>query len=187
MKIIKYDQFINENIQETPEEYIKVSLTKLKKRIEKFFDESEESDDNVSNVSVDVAKEKGKEKDSKKGNLSFKELGVKLEISEFSKYSAIYDSVTIKFSDENCLYSLYITIPLEEGISKDKEADFSDKDIKKCYVKFKKYDTDEFELIGQIAKTVEIAEIDENFLIELKIELDEEFSEDDEKLEFETE
>jgi hypothetical protein len=38
-----------------------------------------------------------------------------------------------------------------------------------------------------MTKNVKIKDIDENFLVDLKIELDDTFSDDDEKLEIETE
>jgi hypothetical protein len=53
-------------------------------------------------------------------------------------------------------------------------------------VKFKKYSLDDFELVaGPLVKTTEIDKIKEDYLIELKIELDE--SDEGEKEEFEIE
>ena len=69
---------------------------------------------------------------------------------------------------------------------KDAEKDFSADDIKMAFIKFKKYDANTDDLIGQITKNVEIKKIDEDFLVDLKIELDDEFS-DDEEFEIETE
>lgn len=187
MKIINYSQFINEDYQDTPEEYIKTALMKLKKTIDSFFDvkEQEESDSEV--MSVSKAMKKGKEMEEKNSKISFKELNVSLESSEMSKYSAIYDSLKIIFSDDEFRYDLFVTIPLESGMNKEKAENFSDKDIKECFVKFKKYDLDRFDLIGQIGpKKVKIESINEEFLINLKIELDDEFDSDNETLEFET-
>ena len=189
MKIIKYTEFINEdNYQDTPEEYVKTALIKLKKKIDSFFEEtSQEKGDEKEVMTMTKAKKKGEEKKKEEGKLSFKELNVNLESSELSKYSAIYDSITIKYSDPEFLYNLFITIPLSEGISKDKTKDFSDSEIKQCSYKFKKYDINNFELLGQIGpKTTEIDKIDEEFLVNLKIELDEEFGSETEELEFET-
>jgi hypothetical protein len=53
-------------------------------------------------------------------------------------------------------------------------------------LKLKKYDINTYEIIGEISKNVKISKIDEEFLINLKIELDEDFSEDEE-FEIETE
>ena len=191
MKIIKYGEFIKEGFQDTPEEYIKTALLKLQKKIESFFEDESVGGDQEENpkevMTMAKAKERGEEKEKKNSRMSFKDMGVKLESSEMSKYSAIYDCVTIKYSDEKCLYNLFITIPLEDGIPKDKESDFSDKDIKKCSIKFKKYDVENFDLIGQIGpKKVDIDKINEEFLVDLKIELDDEFGGETEELEFET-
>jgi hypothetical protein len=192
MKIYKYNQFINEdNYQDTPEEYVNTALLKLKKKIDSFFEKPAEENQNPQekpkNRNMDQAKQKGKERKKDESKMSFQDLNVNLESSELSKYSAQFDSIKIIFSDPEFRYDLFITIPLEEGINKDKTKDFSDKEIKKCSYKFKKYDLDGFELIGQIGpKTIEIDKIDEEFLVSLKIELDDEYGEGEEELEFET-
>lgn len=189
MKIIKYTEFINEdNYQDTPEEYVKTALIKLKKKLDSFFEESsEEEGDEKEVMTMSKARQKGEEKKKEEGKLSFKELNVKLESSELSKYSASYDSITIKFSDPEFLYNLFITIPITAGINKNKDKDFSDSEIKECTYKFKKYDVNNFDLLGQIGpKTVEIDKIDEDFLVNLKIELDDEYGGETEELEFET-
>jgi hypothetical protein len=201
MKIYKITEFIKEEFQDPPEEHIKGALTKLKKKIESFFEDSEnerdnlevdfapEKEDSESIMTMSQALEKGKEKKKGEGKMSFKDLNVHLESSEMSKYSAIYDSLTFKFSDDQNYYSLYITIPLEEGMdkNKDEKSDFSDKDIENCVIKFKKYDINNFDLIGQIGpKKTKISDIDEEFLVDLKIELDDEYGEGDEEFEIET-
>ena len=190
MKVIKFLDFLREsNLQDPPEEYIKTSLLKLKKKIESFFQKSEEEDQDESDELMTMSKalKKGEELGKKSGEILFKDLNVRLESSEMSKYSAIYDSLTFKFSDEENFYSLYITIPLEEGMSKKKDVDFSDDDIINCSVKFKKYDLNFFELIGQIGpKKVKIKDINEEFLVDLKIELDEKFGDSEEELVIET-
>lgn len=191
MKIVKFLDFINEdNVQDTPEEYIKTTLVKLQKTIESFFEDTNQQGEepNIGKSNMASAIERGKEIKKDESKMSFKDLGIKLDSSELSKYSAIYDSLTIKYSDEDSMYNLYITIPLEEGINKDKTKDFSDQDIKKCSYKFKKYDqTQDFALVGQLGpKTIDISEINEEFLVNLKIELDDQFGGDEEKLEIET-
>jgi hypothetical protein len=191
MDIIKFNQFILENLHDSPEEYVKIALSKLKKKIEDLFEESvpeTESEDEESKVTtMSDALKRGKEEEKDKSKMSLSDFGLELQSSEFSKYSATLDNIKLIFSDEEFRYDLYITIPLEEALVKDKTKDFSDKDIKKCYVKFKKYQIDNSDLVGQISKNVEIANIDEDFLVELKIELDEEFGGDSEKIEIETE
>lgn len=168
MKIKRYNEFNimnedgNDKFFENPEEYINDKLSDLKIKIEKFFEPSkkEESDD-VSN---------------------FKRLGLKLEASEISNNSKLYDSLQIKFSDEKNFYSLYIMIQLENAL-KDKQA--SDK-IEECYVKFKKYDNQTSDIIGKISKNVKIDDINKDFLIELKSELDKKIGGDEDlEIEFE--
>lgn len=185
MKIIKFGDFIKENLQDPPEEYVKTALMKLKKKIEGFFTHEAESEDEV--MTMSKAREKGERKEKSDKEISFKELNINLDSCELSKYSAIYDSIKIIFSDTDFRYDLYITIPLEDAVSKDKESDFSDKDIKQCSYKFKKYDqNNNFEIVGQIGpKKVDIDDINEEFLVSLKIDLDDEFGEKEE-LEFET-
>ena len=189
MKIIKFNNFIKENASETPEEYIKIALMKLKKKIESFFEKEEEETSLVKSpqkITMGEAKKKGREKESEEGKMSFKDLNLSLDSSEFSKYSSTFDNIKFVFSDDTNMYHLYITIPLEEGVPKDDTKDFADTDIKKCYIKFKKYDLEGFNLDGQISKTVDIDKVNQEFLVTLKIELDEEFGDDEEKLEIET-
>jgi hypothetical protein len=179
MNIIKYNEFIKENLQDTPENYICIVLNKLKKKLDKVFDYKEDSDDEV------LKPEELKRVNSDK--MSFKDLGVRLESSEMSKYSKLYDSLTIKFSDDQNTYTLIIMIDIKEAIPEDKEKDFDPlEDIKKCYVKFKKYDLDTFEIIGQLSRNVKIKDIDEDFIIDLKIEIDDSFDESDDEFEIET-
>ena len=185
MKIIKFSEFLNENVHDSPEEYIKIRLSKLKSKIEKYFESVEPVDDDLTKMSD--ALKRGKDQDSKKSKLSLAELGLNLESSEFSKYSAINDSIKFIFTDSEARYDLYITIPLDLAVPKDKTKDFTDKDIKSCFVKFKKYELENFTLIGHISKNSEIDSIDEEFIVDLKIELDDEFNTDIEKIEIETE
>jgi len=192
MDIIKFNQFILENLHDSPEEYVKIALIKLKKKIEDIFEDtlvqSKDDGDEESKIStMSDALKRGREEEKNKSKMSLSDFGLELQSSEFSKYSAILDNIKIIFSDEEFRYDLYITIALEEALIKDKTKDFSDKDIKKCFVKFKKYKIDNSDLVGQISKNVEIANIDEDFLVELKIELDDEFGDDSEKIEIETE
>lgn len=186
-KIYKFSEFIKEDhMQDPPEEYIKTALLKLQRKINGFFGPIPDGTPEPSNQKVPIGRalEKGKKK--AKNGMSFKDLKVELESSELSKYSAVYDSITIKFSDPDGWYNLWITIPLDMAISKDKGKDFSDKDLENCVIKFKRYNQDN-ELIGQIGpKQVKIEDVNEELLVSLKIELDEEFGEEAEELELET-
>lgn len=163
MKIKKFINFINENIHDTPESYIATALKIIKNKIEKMFDNEIEEDE-----------------------MSFSDLNVSLESIELSKYSKLYDSLTVKFSDPDFAYTLIIIIDIKEAVVDDTK-DFEIDDIKNCYVKFKKYDLDNFDLLGQIDKNIKIKDIDQNFIIDLKLEIDETFGiEGDDNLEIET-
>lgn len=184
MKVIKFSDFIsiNEELTDTPESYISTLLKKIKSDIDKMFEFQQElSDEEVEEPQkVKKISKKSKEK------MSFEDLGVRLESSEISKYSKMYDSLTVKFSDSRNTYTLILMIDLKEASPKDPAKDFTIDDIKKCYIKFKKYDLDTFEVIGQLSKNVEVKEIDEDFLIDLKLEIDDQFG-DEEEEEFEIE
>lgn len=190
MKIKKFTDFINEEFNDSPETYIESTLRQIKKKIDNMFEfqEGEKEDagepEKTKIKSVSAAKEEGIGKEK---SMTFKDLGVRLESSEISKYSKQYDNLTVKFSDDEATYNLFIMIELKEAIPKDPEADFSNDDIEKCYIKFKKYNLDTFEVIGQLTKNVKIKNIDEEFLINLKIELDEKFGEEGEEFKIETE
>lgn len=179
MKIVKFNEFIkiNENVNDTPEEYIKIALMKIKTKLEKMFD-NQDTPDRVEKI--------GERKPE--GESSLSDFGVELQSCELSRYSKTQDSVKIKYSDAEALYDLTISIDLKEAVPEDEEKEFSDSDIKNCHVKFKKYDLDNFDLIGEITKNIKISEIEEDLLVSLKIEIDEEFGGgEEEELEIETE
>lgn len=180
MKVFKYSEYIKEELHDTPETYIASALNLLKKKLDLLF-ENDLDRDNPEKVLSPKELEKV---DSNK--MTFKDLGIRLESSEVSKYSKLYDSLTIKFSDDNNTYALIVMIDIKEGMPEDEDKEFDIEDIDKAYVKFKKYDLDTFEVIGQLSKNVKLKEIDEEFLINLKIELDEKFSEGSEDFEIET-
>ena len=191
MKIRKYADFINEEIiNDTPESYVEIALKQIKKKIDKMF-EFQENEDQPEDQPIDtednkksIKRAKAESKDRSK--MSLKDLGVRLESSEISKYSKMYDNLTVKFSDDDATYNLYLAIDLKDALPKDATKDFSYEDIKTCYIKFKKYDLDTFEVIGQITKNIEIKKIDEEFLVDLKIEMDDKFG-DEEEFKIETE
>jgi hypothetical protein len=156
MKIIKFSEFITEKIHDTPESYISTVLNRLRTKIVNMF-EKDDSDEEV----------------------SFQDLNVNLESADVSKYSKLYDSLTVKFSDQDFAYTMIIIIDIKEAIPEDLDKNFDIDDIKNCYIKFKKYDLDHFDLIGNIDKNIEIKNIDKEFIIDLKLELDETFGLDD--------
>jgi hypothetical protein len=195
--IKKYIEFINEEItNDTPESNISIVLKQLKMKIDKMFEYQENmtDDDSVNIIDqgfTDRKKEKGiqqaKDDSKDKSKISFKDLGVKLESNEISVYSKMNDSLTVKFSDDMFTYTLYISINLKEAIPDDINHEFQLDDIKTCYIKFKKYDLDTFEVIGQLTKNVNIKDIDEDFLVDLKIECDEKNPSEQEEFKIETE
>jgi len=185
-KIYKYLEFLTENIHDTPETYVSDALTKIKRSIEKMFAHTEVDNDGEVKKYGEVVDKENKEK----GNMSFKDLGVKMESLEISKYSKMYDNVKLIFSDEEFRYDVTFTIDLKDAVPEEEDKDFSDKDIKKCYIKYKKYDINKnYEMIGELSKTVDIKDINEELLINLKLELDEDYGEggDEEEFKIETE
>lgn len=167
MKIFKFNEYINENLSDTPESYVSAILTKLKSKIDKMF-LSETPEENV-----------GKES-------SFKDIGLELQSSEISKYSKVYDNLKVKYSDDEYLYDITFTIDLKDAVNADETKDFNIDDIEDCSVKFKKYNLEGFELIGFLTKTVKIKDINEDMLSQLKIELDEMYGDEEDEFEIET-
>ena len=187
-KIRKYMEFITE-MNDTPESYVSVVLSQLKRKIDEMFDFQEEGEESSEPQQTEKSKSfnQAKSDHKDKSKINFKDLGITLNSSEISKYSKMYDSLTVKFSDDNATYNLFIAIDLKEAIPKDPSQTFDSDDIKKCYIKFKKYDKDKIsEVLGQLTDNVDIDKIDEQFLIDLKIKMDEKFGGDEEKIEFET-
>ena len=167
-KILRYSDFFENKINEmndTPETYIKGKLMELKKAIDDLFNEKESDDSEEENISINKAKENSNKKDKKIVNLSAQ--GVKLHSSEISVYSQTDDSLTVKYSDSDGVYNLYISINIKDGMPKDPNADFSTDDITKMYVKFKKYGVDNIDLIGQTTHNVNIEKEDGEFKLSL--------------------
>jgi hypothetical protein len=173
-RVYKYHEYLFETMNDVPEQYVANVFRKLKKKFEEMF-----AFDYIEGGEVKKFGEV-RDKEDKKEKMSLKDFNLELQSCEFSKYSKIFDNLRVKFSDEQFLYDLLVTIDLKDAIPKDKEVDFSSSDIKECQLKFKKYDVDNFELIGELTKTVEIEKIDEDLLVELKIEIDKDFGEKEE-------
>ena len=184
MRIIKFTEFIKEEIiNDTPESYVELALKQLKKKIDKMFEFQENENDEEEAEEKTIKKAKIESKD--KSKMSLRDMGVRLESSEISKYSKMYDNLNVKFSDPEAWYNLYIAIDIKDALPKDATKDYQYEDIEKCFIKFKKYDLDTNDVVGQITKNVEIKKIDEDFLIDLKIEIDDKFG-DEEEFEIET-
>lgn len=179
-KILKYSQFskINEE-NDTPENYIKTKLMRIKKEIDNLFEESDNNDEEnqPETISIKTAK--------KASNKSRKFLsGVELQSSEISLYSKTDDNLTVKYSDMEGVYNLLVSININNSLPKQNQ-NFSDDDIKKIYVKFKKYTTEEIDLIGQIDYTFDVDFKDGKFIFSLGKDESQEQQEEKSKKEFE--
>jgi len=172
---------------DTPESYIKNKLKIIQKKIDNMFSKEVESSSVVSDVNSSDLKSKIRKKDSE--SMSFEDLGMSLESSELSKMTKTHQTLTIKFADNINYYSLLIKIDLKQVVENDLDdgEGMSTGMIKKCFVKFKKYKIDGFDLLGELSKNIKINDLSEDFLINLKIELDDEFGDDSDGDDFEIE
>lgn len=197
MNIKKYLEYIKEDNEEddddgsnyisndNPESYIESKLLTIKNKVESMFgdkpEDSNEYDSNDPNIQKKV-KEGGDDK------ISFEDLGLKLESSEMNNITKTHRNLILKFSDEENYYSLLFRIDLKQVINKENEnGELNPEDIKRCFVKFKKYKVEGFELLGEITDNADIENIDEDYLVNLKIELDEKYDGDSEGLSIEYE
>ena len=178
MRIKKFKRFNEsseeEMVHENPSQYVATALKQLQNKLNRIFnyDPTETGDGGE--------QRKAPESKGDDGKITFKDLSIDFEGSEISKFSKLNDSLTVTFVDTHAMYKLIIIINIKNAIPEDKEKDFSYKDIKKCYIKLKKYDINSYEIIGEVAKNATISKIDEDFLIKLKLELDEDFAGGDE-------
>ena len=186
MKIIKYTEFILE-ATDTIESYSNSLLGVLKNKIDKMFEYESEPEEGSEEMTVKKAKFSS---NKDKNKPTFKEFGVRLDSSEISMRNT---GLTVKFSDDENSYSIFIKVDTAEvaqdiaAFPKEDNKDFSIEDIKKCHVTLKKYEINTFEIIGQLDKNVDVKSLDEEYLINLKIELDDVFGDEEEKFEIETE
>lgn len=182
MIIKKYNEFI---LETAPiESYSNDLLMQLKLKIQKMFEfqKDEPEDDN------DMTIKKAKMLSNDKSKPTFKEFGLNLESLELSTKN---NSLTLKFSDDECAYTLYICVKPAEvandiaknnGEEHEDVEDFKTEDIKKCRISFKKYSNDNVsEILGQIPeKNVDPKEIDEEFIINLKLDIDDKYGDKEE-------
>jgi hypothetical protein len=187
MKIVKYTEFIVETT-DTIENYSNSLLGVLKNKIDKMFEYESEPEEGSEEEQMTIKKAKfASNKDKNKP--TFKEFGVRLDSSEISNRNTC---LTIKFSDDENSYSVFIKVDTAEvaqdivAFPKEDNKDFSIEDIKKCHVTLKKYNIDTFEIVGQLDKNVDVKSLDEEYLINLKIELDDMFGDEEEEFEIET-
>jgi hypothetical protein len=192
MRIIKFLEYIKEGL-DTPESLVKTRLKEIKNKLDSFL-KGDSSANEVEVPDEDIVRKPEELEKIKGDKLTLRELGIELESSEIFNYS----SLTIKFSDDQYTYTLIIIIDLKEAANninnkeegdEEKSKDKTPEDIENCSIKFKKYSLDKLsEILGQLpTKTVKIDDIDEDFLIDLKIELDEKWGDEAEGLGIETE
>lgn len=172
MKITKFQDYIRENMNDTPEKYIEQALRDILDRIKKMFpeEEQEESEDEV--ISFAQARQKGLEKEEKNKKITFADFGANLIDEDISRDAC---TLTVTIEEAESWYKIYFMIDMKTAVPTP-DKDFSYKDIKNCRVKFVKYDNGD-KIVREISNTVPIEEIDEEKLIELKIEVDGEESE----------
>jgi hypothetical protein len=190
--IKKFKDFTVPNVNEdksffsdSPESFIESVLLKIKHKIEKFFKPAEEVDNRrVVKIGDKDFEEKVKKSETK---LNFADMGLELQSSEYDKSTPLYHSIDVKFTDSQFLYDLYLMIKLEEAIPEDKTKTMEESDIKECYIKFKKYDIKMLEVINKLNRNIKIADIDEDFIVKLKLELDKSDEESGEEFKIETE
>ena len=124
----------------------------------------EENEEGPENISVDDAKRAK----SKKKSLS--SMGVKLDSCDLSLYSKTDDFLKVKYSDDGGIYDLLISINISNGLPKGEN--FTTDDIKKAFVKFKKYGADKIDLIGQLTWNINIDRENGEFKISIAKEDD---------------
>lgn len=151
MKVLKFYEFILEG--NTPEDFIDNCLQKVKNRLVPLF----------STENSPVKKMKDFE-------------NTQLLSAKESDYSINEKTLKIKFTDDQqILYILTIRIDIEDAFNMNKEKDMKVSDIKKSHITLDKYgDVDgNYSIIDRIMdRTVDPNEIDGDFLLKLKIELD---------------
>ena len=69
MKVIKFGEFIKENIYDTSEGYIKAALTKIKEKIESYFEYEEKDEEDEGLITMSDALKKGKDDEKNNNNL----------------------------------------------------------------------------------------------------------------------
>lgn len=164
MKIKRFYKFIKESVEEVDTDGISTELLNtIKVRIDSMFSEKDESD----------------EDEGVSENLS--DLGLELISSEISTANKLRDRLEVKYQDEAFEYHLFITLNIEDigdDIKGIEDADFEDVD--RCRIKMKKYDKNTYEIMGQLTKNIEIKELTQDYIIELKVEIDEKYEEREE-------
>jgi hypothetical protein len=163
MKIQKYREYIilEGNSQE---DYMDQVLRGIKNRIDPVFDEEKVK----------------KLQDFKNANLQL------ANDPKIDKYSPTSTTLKYRFTDDNnTVYDLIFTVDLKDAINPNPDEDYKTSDIKKVHVQFKKYASESnggLDLVDRLLdKSYNPEEINPEFLIKLKVDLDEGKTENDEE------
>lgn len=167
MKISKFLDYIRENINDTAEDFVEQALRGIRDKIQQMFpeEEQEESEDEV--ISFAQARQKGKEKEDAAKKLTFQDYGTILVDADLSRQAA---TLTITLEEAESWYKIYFMIDIKQAVPTP-DKDFSVDDIKDCRVKFVRYNNGD-KIDREVSKTVPMKDIDEELLVELKIEVD---------------
>jgi hypothetical protein len=177
MDIKKFSEYLKEdNIYDTPENYIEQALESILSKIKEMIpEEGEEAESEDEVISFTKAREKGDEKERQQKELSFKDYGSRITNSEISRKNSTLE-ITIEEGD--ITYMIFVIIDIKEGMPQDKTKDFSADDVKRCMVKMKKYDFGGKQIGSPVSKNIDIKDFDENFLIDMKLQIDGDEKED---------
>jgi hypothetical protein len=163
---------------DSPEVYVTNAITKLQTKLEGLFDDEEpmeDVDNPMATIGPEGASELDRSKREKKNkeSMTLKDMGAKLESSDVMKTSKTHKSLVMKFSDSESYYALYIKLSLKEALDLIGDGEeLTDESIQKAYVKMKKVSLDDYKEVGTVNRNVMVADINEDFIIELKLELD---------------
>lgn len=182
-KVLKFVEYLKENAMPSKGEIDSV-LKNLQTRLKKLFpQEDSQSGDEIQKFKKNPNKE------------SLQSLGAELHSIDLSKYTKITHSLTLKFSCEDgegrYLYDYLFSINLEklkksaqaqtatagqgqtQGQGQKEKESEQEIPIEICKVIVKKYDEEDFALLGQVEELEQkIDEIDEKFIIKMKNEID---------------
>ena len=154
MKVQKFFEYL---ILEgaTPENYMEEVITNIKNSLDPVFDEEKVK----------------KLKEFKNANLRL------LNDPQIDLWSPTKRTIKYKFTDDDIhVYELLIAINLKDAINETPDKDYNPSDIKKAVVSFTKYTSEDGGLnkVAQLMdRTVSPEDIKPEFLIKLKVDLDE--------------
>jgi hypothetical protein len=168
MKVQKYLEYLILE-GDSPEEYMDQVLTGIKKRLDPVFDEEKVK----------------KMKDFKNANLRL------LNVPTNDDWAATSSSLKYKFTDDDIhVYMLNIKVDLKDAINPNPDQDYNTSDIKRVIVTFDKYSNKDggLEIVDKLmSRSVEPEKIDPDYLIKLKVDLDEGKTEPEKEEEFKIE